>query len=178
MKKFFLLTMALLLVVFMVSCGGKKASTANAQNVAKTGTQKSVKVEKKAVKVTPTLTIKIGDNENKYEDLKIMKTGPHAYERNYHTYNVYAAVDKEGHVGISMEFTYNDNKVSDVSMDIKGYKVTKVNLTVNKFITRKNQIGEDVLEHLSISFNGEAKKLDNNGFPTKNVVQFSGTIVK
>ena len=178
MKKLVLIFVALMLMVFMVSCSGKKTESTNTQNATKSATSKAATVEKKVEKVTPTLTIKIGDNENKYEDLRIMKTGPRAYESDYHTYNVYANTDKEGHVGISMEFTYNDNTVSDVSMDIKGYKVTKVNLTVDKFTTRKNQIGQDVLEHITISFDGEAKKLNENGFPQGEPIPFSGKAIK
>ncbi len=173
MKKFYALVLVLFFLIAMVSCGGKKTETAK-NSVAESAPAKAV-VKKETVKVTPTLTIKIGDKEEKYTDLTIIKTGTPTS----HDYEVSANVDKDGNVGVGLEFTYENGALTSAGISIKGYKITKKDIKMDKFVTHKNKLGLDKLDHLSITFSGEAKKEVKLGEkPSKEIIQFNGTVVK
>ncbi|MCD6579734.1 hypothetical protein J7L48_09680 [bacterium] len=174
MKKILFISFALFLTIFMVSCGSK---TQEENNVAKPVAQKATQVEKKNVPNTPTVTLIIADSEEKFQDVTIRNDAPNPGVVSY-AYSVNANIAKDGLVGFYIGFTYKNGVLSEPDLDLKNYNVTDITITVSNLKTKKSKFGGIRIDKLNLSFKGTAKKLGNNGFPTKEVVKFEGTVIK
>ena len=170
MKKLSILFLLTASVLFWSCSGhsGKKKST---------GKQASEVKEVKPILKVPTLTVRIGDKESKFDSITIIRTGATGQNGDW---DICAGATGEngGKCVVGLEFSANaPGTVEDVSIDLDGYKVEKGSLVLEAFKTQKS-IGRVKLVSLKGTFSGKAKKRNSSGFPEGESIDFSGTIEK
>ena len=165
--------------VMLWSCSGNQGEKKESSGEQKSETKKEQKVEKKLV-----LTVKLGDEAMKFDKVTINNSASTPGEKS-DSYSVCGGVEKENELDcvFSMDFTAKGpGPVEEVSIFVQGHQVKDVKLELQKFKTgvkKYNGLPVGVtVESIQGTFSGKFNKLNSDGFPTKEVVELTGTIEK
>lgn len=158
MKK--LLALFIVLTMILLGCGG--------------GTKDSAKETKKAapkveVKKELMITLKIGEDELKFVKGSFLSAArtPGDDTTEYTLYGTQEGQDKSS---LNIDFDSAVKEEQEVYLSLKQYEIIKASMTLETFEAKKHKV-----LNAKGTFNGQLKMEDENGFPTGDPIDFSGT---
>jgi len=135
--------------------------------------------EKKAPEVKKELkvTLKAGDKEIALKGAKVRNDAMTPGDDS-HDYSIHAdPAEGEGGLALSFEYT-KDGGAKNGYCTIKGYKVKSVSVKVESLEWKKGTYGGKTVTSVKGSYTGKLQMRGDNGFPTGDPIDFSGTFEK
>ncbi|MCD6116782.1 hypothetical protein J7K93_07195 [bacterium] len=180
MKKLTLILVVIALSITIFACSGGNSQQKN-KAAAKKTTQKA-EIKNTDVKKELIVSLTIGGEELKLKEAGIRNNAITPGQKS-NDYTIDAITAGEGQntdeVAFSLDFTAaGPGEATHPYMTLKTYKINNVSVQIEKIETKKGTYGGTRVTSIKGSFNGQLKKRGENGFPTGDLMNFSGTFEK
>ena len=163
MKK--LLALFIILTMIFVGCGGGAKDTAKAAGKKAT--------PKKEVKKELVVNMMIGEKELKFVKASFLSNAMTPNDKTT-TYTLYGTPEGGDSDALNIEFdSAVKGKVHEVYVSLKKYKIESSTINLEIFEAKKHQVTT-----AKGTFSGKLKMTGKNGFPTGDLIDFTGSFVK